>query len=323
LKSKILIRTDGSPQIGLGHLVRCTSLAHMLKDDFEVTFFCKEIPETIEKELSENNFVLVRIEGEVQFFEQLQQQYIVVLDGYHFDTAYQKQIKAKGCKLVCIDDLHDQEFMSDLIINHAPGITPKDYNAQPYTKFALGLEYALLRPAFLEQAKKHRKIEKIETLIICFGGSDFKNFTQSTLQVASEFNQFNKIIVVTGAAYQATDSFRQLVSSDPRIDHRHNLNEKQMLAAMLEAELAIVPSSGILFEALAAGCVVISGYYINNQLAIYKGFREIESFFDIGRFADLNKGIKEIFSKKRRSFVKSIDGKSNVRIRNQFIFLSC
>ncbi len=34
---------------------------------------------------------------------------------------------------------------------------------------------------------------------------------------------------------------------------------KQMLDTMLEAELAIIPASGILFEVLAAGCVAISG----------------------------------------------------------------
>ncbi len=58
---------------------------------------------------------------------------IVVLDGYHFGTNYQKQIKLKGAKLVCIDDMHDKEFVADLIINHIPRITPQDYNVQPFT----------------------------------------------------------------------------------------------------------------------------------------------------------------------------------------------
>ena len=42
---------------------------------------------------------------------------IVVLDGYHFDTNYQTKIKQKGCKLVCIDDLHDKHFVADIIIH--------------------------------------------------------------------------------------------------------------------------------------------------------------------------------------------------------------
>ena len=50
LKPKVYIRTDGSPEIGLGHLTRCIALAYMLKKDFAITFVCKEIPEKISRE---------------------------------------------------------------------------------------------------------------------------------------------------------------------------------------------------------------------------------------------------------------------------------
>ena len=50
MKPKVYIRADGSHDIGLGHLIRCIALAHMLKNDFDITFVCKEIPEKIKSD---------------------------------------------------------------------------------------------------------------------------------------------------------------------------------------------------------------------------------------------------------------------------------
>lgn len=319
MKPKVYIRADGSQIIGLGHLVRCSALAYMLKEDFEITFYCKEVPDTVIAELDDSGFSCCKIENEDEFLSQLNGNTIAVLDGYAFDTGYQKQVKATGSKLVCIDDLHDKEFFADLIINHAPGITPQDYKTQPYTQFALGFEYALLRPAFLEQAKKQRTIDKIEAVMICYGGSDPKNLTQSTLQVAMKFPQFKKIIVVIGSTYQTTASFNRLIASDSRIDRRHALNEQQMLDTMLEAELVIVPASGILFEVLAAGCIAISGSYIDNQKFVYENFRNAGIFVDAGNF--LYKNLYDAVSKVLDGSinqVRFIDGQTAIKVSKLF-----
>lgn len=266
MKPEIFIRADGSPKIGLGHLVRCLALAQMLENDFEISFVCKEIPETMYSELNEKGFGLTKIQGEKDFFNLLNANSIVILDGYHFDTNYQKQIKLAGSVLICIDDLHVKEFVADLIINHTSGTTSHDYNAQPYTKFALGLGYALLRPAFLEQAKLNRKIEKIETVMICFGGADPHNLTQIALQTVKEIKHFKKIIVITGHLFNFTKEFKKIVKNDSRIELRHALNIDKMIETMIESDLAVVPASGILLEVLSIGMPSISGYYVDNQI---------------------------------------------------------
>jgi len=305
LNPEVLFRVDGSPAIGLGHLVRCIALAKMLNDDFEITFSCKEISEAMASELFASNFRYNIIENELEFIAQLHDKLIVVLDGYHFSADYQKQIKSCNTKLVCIDDLHEKEFVADLIINHTPSIDPQDYKASPCTQFALGLDYALLRPTFLEQAKKQRTIKKIETVMICFGGSDYLNLTQTLLSIALEFPQFKKIIVVTGSAYQTTKCLIELVSSDSRIEYRHALNEHQMLDVMQEADLAIVPASGILFEVLASGCIAISGSFIENQELVYNNFKNARCIIDAGNFS---------YQKSYEAIVEALGGDINQSI---------
>lgn len=292
----------------------------MLRDNFRISFVCKEIPNAICAEIQDNEFQLINIADEEDFFELLSERNIVVLDGYHFDAEYQKHIKIKGCKLVCIDDLHDKEFVTDLIINHAPGIFPQDYKSSIYTQYALGLNYVLLRPKFLEQAKKKREIHKIKTLFICFGGSDFKNLTLSTLKSVLPFDQVVKIIVVTGAAYKISDEFKRVINTDTRIDYRHNQNEIQMLDAMLASDLAIVPASGILLEIMAAGCLVITGMYVDNQKFIYENFVKSGSVIDGGEFdrESLVKSISNILNSHKLEQAKVIDGESDFRINKLF-----
>ena len=289
MKHEVFFRADGNQQIGLGHLVRCSALASMLESDFRITLFTRDIPEDLQAEFEGSGFRCKKISHEEEFLDKLSGDSLVVVDGYHFNTAYQKRIKAIGSKLICIDDLHNMEFYADLVINHAPGVAPENYNAQYYTQYALGPEYALLRPSFLEQAKKERKIEKIQTVFICFGGSDSKNLTIKILKILVSLDKFEKIVIVTGPSYQSVDNLNKIINSENKIiDHHHAINDCKMLDIMLQAELCIVPSSGILMEALTTKSIVISGYYAKNQAIFYNQFKKLNCFIDAMDFSYQN-----------------------------------
>jgi len=273
-------------------------------------------------EIERSGFCCNIIETDAEFISQVNTNNIVVLDGYHFSTDYQQQIKAVGANLVCIDDLHDKKYYADLIINHAPGVTPLDYKTPPYTQFALGPEFALLRPAFLEQAKKEKKIGKVETVMICFGGSDYKNLTLSTLKIVAEFINFRKIIVITGDAYIFFDSLNLFVNNDKRIIHNNAVDEAHMLSIMLDSDLVIVPASGILLEALAAGCLAISGISAENQKFVYSNYKNSGFIIDAADFnePDLKKAIEQSFTLSLKEH-KVFDGNSGKRILNCFLQL--
>lgn len=320
MKPKVLIRTDGNSQIGLGHLVRCSALAHMLKDKFSVTFFCMDIPFSLKKEFNECGFLCNIIGNESEFLSMLTTRTIVVLDGYHFDINYQKQIKATGSKLVCIDDLHEKEFVADLIINHAPGVKPSDYKAPVFAKFALGLEHALLRPAFLEQSKRNHKHKKLGSIFICFGGADPSDITNKVLVEVVGFLEFKKIIVVIGAAYEHFERLKKLIEDDERIEVYRGVNENQMVALMREADLAIVPASGILYEVLTISIPVITGKYIENQANFIKELTKHDHVINGGEFTseEIRRSLKLVL-RKRNNFKRLFDGNSGKRILDLFM----
>lgn len=325
MKQKVYIRADGSANTGLGHIVRCISLAHMLKSDFSIYFSVLDIPDSLKSEINQCGWDVTVIEKESDFINELTGNEIVVLDGYQFDSNYQRQIKHIGSKLVFIDDLHNQHFYADLVINHAPGVTVEDYDGESYTKYLLGLDYALLRPEFLNNnSQEINKSNSIKNVFICFGGSDFKNLTAKVLSWLP--SKYYSVTVVLGNAYLHQDVLNKVIEErqDLEIIVKDSLNAKEIRNELAQADLAIVPGSGILFEAISVGVHVISGYYIDNQIAIYDGFKALGHIIDAIDFGKENflKAMKTVNDKSlaliKKNQTQAIDGLSMNRIQEEF-----
>lgn len=323
VKRNLYIRADGGWEIGLGHLVRTSALAQMVKDSFTVTFVCREIPEQTGNELIGTGFRLMRMEREKEFLNRLSEEDLVVADGYHFDFDYQQKIRSAGATLVCIDDGYERAFCADLVINHTPGVSESNYRAEPWTRFALGPDYALLRPPFLKQAERQRKIGTIRSVLICFGGSDAKNLTEQTLKTVLDFEEFEKIGIIAGSSYNHEESLLERIHTLPGRDvtYHRSLDEEGVLEQMLKADVAIVPASGILYEAVAAGCIPVTGYYTENQMGNYKGFKKLGACIDAGTFQpdELKQALQNVqdFTPKN-----PIDGKSGPRIRERLLHMA-
>lgn len=277
-KRKVIIRADGSAALGWGHVYRSLALAMMLKDNFDCLFVSHTAPGFLTEELTKQNISFSKISevtylspetrtagNEVPFDMDalITGNEIVVLDGYWFGTVFQQAIKAKGCRLVYIDDLHDILIYADLIINPAIGITPAVYNAMPYTQFAIGPGFSLLRPSFLAAAAQPVDAAP-NNIFICFGGSDPLALTKKTLQVLQSFSFFKNIHCVTGPSFNSS-SLREIIEADSRVVYHHCIDERKMAAVMCSCGCGIVPASSVLVEAIACNIKCITCYYAQNQ----------------------------------------------------------
>lgn len=264
-KRKIYFRADAGDTIGYGHFIRTLALADMIKEDFDCTFFTSS-PSTYQiaemKKVCKYSILNKETKFE-DFINQLVGNEIVVLDNYFFTTEYQEQIKGKGCKLVCIDDMHDRHFVSDMILN--PALLPtSQYDAEPYTKLCLGLEYALLRKPFIGQGADVRKDKG--RWMLAFGGSDYDNMTEKFLSFLQEDDRVKKVTVIVGDAYKYYDNLKNY----PKASIYKNLTAEEMSIMMRQAEYAVLPSSTISIEALACGCKIANGYFVDNQIETAK-----------------------------------------------------
>lgn len=314
-KPRILFRADGNVQMGLGHLVRSGALAEMLTKSFAPEFVCREIAAEVATKFELLGFTVHHIEREVDFLAMIEPTDLVVLDGYKFDLGYQHQVRSKCAALICIDDLLSADCHADLIINQSPGARESAYKTLPGTEFALGLDYVLLRPAFLGAARQQNEVSKGDprSVFICFGGSDAQNLTRSTWDKAVQSGRFDRIVLVTGASYEHFEELKSEVNSHPQTELHRDISADEMLRLMLDCAVKVVPSSGILFEAMTTGGVVLCGYYTDNQMPNHSHVVRMGAVIDVGIFSerDLEYGFGAIdgFNPKK----PLIDGRSPER----------
>jgi len=322
-KQKVIIRVDGSSNIGLGHIYRGIALAEMLKNDFEINFITKSTSTTSPLTDAGYKFDLlpanIELLKEPYFFnETLPENTIIVLDGYDFTEKYQQKIKEHNYKLVYIDDLAIGTQKADLVINHSPGIIKSDYKTENYTKLALGLDYALLRQSFINFDRSNVKVNNgIKNILVSFGGADPKDFTYKTVIELLKTDKIEQINVILGAAYKHTNI---LDINNNKLKTHRNLSEKQVFEIMNKADLAIVPASTTLFELFAVKTPVISGYYIENQKYFYNYLKHKKMIYGVGDFNvfDMNK-LNDILLNFESNYKNNfIDGRQSIRIIQLF-----
>lgn len=303
MKKKLIFRADGNSKTGLGHLYRLFALVEMFKENYDFVFVTKE-SSTVQ--VIPKNYTLDKIPSEISIIEEpnwLSSKYkapnsILIADGYQFISSYQKEIKQLGFKLMYIDDLATEHMYADLVVNHSPMITKDMFSYENYTKFALGTDYGILRPAFINETKSQRKITKLDKAFVCFGGADPTNLTLKTVKALLEINQIKEINIVVGAAYNDKE-LSELKTDFESINIYKNLNEFVLVKIMKQSNLAIASSSTILYELCCVKSVILSGYYVDNQERIYNGFIKNNAIKGLGNIlnytvTDFKNAIKNI-----------------------------
>ncbi|MCQ2312272.1 MAG: GNAT family N-acetyltransferase [Paludibacteraceae bacterium] len=261
-KQKIYFRADAGADIGYGHFIRSLALADMLKSDFECVMFTQE-PTPYQISEAENVCQLVSLPVDESRFDKfltyLTGNEIVVLDNYFYTTEYQRQIKDKGCKLVCIDDIHDKHFVADVVINHSL-VDESVYDVEPYTKVCTTPKYALLRPAFFEDYP----IKKVPgSWIVTIGGLDEPNVTEKMVRLL-QAQGISYIVAIVGDGYRHLESLKMC-----GIKILSRLSANNMASAFAQAENVVCCASTVCYEALSQGCHVYAGWYVDNQEEIY------------------------------------------------------
>jgi len=327
-KPTVIFRADGSPTIGMGHFIRSLALAEMLNNNFQCVF-ATCIPTEYQKcEIQKSCHKRIDLPADDSHFQiflsLLEGHEIVVLDNYYFDTEYQMAIKSKGCKLVCIDDIHDKHYVADIVINHAEGIKTVNYSVENYTQLLLGYKYALLRKDFLKATKQKRSITaKTFNAFINLGGSDPETLIVKTTNIFLKHPLIDEINLISKVNLDLLDN-----PYNKKVNQFWNLSAKEMAHYMLCSDIGFLPASTISVEACACRLPFIGGWFVENQINIYNaiinrglaiGIGNIYNLTDIILFnaiSDLTKNENHVNIITRQKDI--LDGNSDNRFQKTF-----
>lgn len=323
---KIIFRADGGSTIGMGHFIRTLALAEMLKDNFYCIYATQSPTDYQIKEIESVCHDRIDLPADEThfnvFLNLLNGNEIVVLDNYYFTTEYQHAIKAKGCKLVCIDDIHDKHFIADVIINHAEGITKSQYSTEKYTTFCLGYKFALLRKDYLSSISV--ETPKQYSCLVMMGGADPYDLTAKIVSMIDPMQLSLPIAVIVGTDYKIDQLFQPFNN----MVLFKGIASSKVYQLMQESHLGILPASTVAIEACASRLPFICGYFVDNQQEIYNGIRTNELALCLGNYLHLESyhfciaieqmNHAEMKEKMVQKQIKALDKKSKERFIKTF-----
>jgi UDP-2,4-diacetamido-2,4,6-trideoxy-beta-L-altropyranose hydrolase len=290
----LLLRADGSAQIGTGHLMRCLALGQAWREaGGEVLFItaCRE------------GALLQRLEDEGFSVHPIRETYPhkedwevtgaclkrnsgawLVLDGYHFDEAYHSLLKAAGARVMIIDDMaHLAHYEADIVLNqniHGPCLS---YPVGPETKLLGGTPYALLRREFLAwQGWKREVPEVARKILVTLGGADPENITRKVIQGLKKIPvRPLEVSVVVGPANLRLKDIDEELSSAP-FSYRLLQSVKDMPRLMAWADVAISAAGSTVWELAFMGLPALLLVVAKNQRGAARKLQQERIFRILG-----------------------------------------
>jgi len=260
--TEIIVRADGDYETGMMHISRGIAICQMVKElapvffatQFPGPFISKLIPETI------SALTFPAEDYEDAFLEYVKErleekQVILVLEGYEFYEPFQQTFREAGAKIVLIHNRLYPHHQCDVLINTDCGITLDSYNSPTKADLYSGDDYALIRPLFMEAAKKKAAPTRDpRKVFICFGSTDLYDKTLSMLQVMTKLPQFEELTVLSSSLYRNVELLEFCRDrNDPRIRLYLDADEATLFNLISQAELCITSAGTLALEVMAVG----------------------------------------------------------------------
>ncbi|MGE5538265.1 MAG: UDP-2,4-diacetamido-2,4,6-trideoxy-beta-L-altropyranose hydrolase [Gemmatimonas sp.] len=208
---KVAIRTDASPAMGMGHLMRCLTLADALRaETAEVTFLSAPMASHWSKlvqgrghrhvaldlggdgpgdgglahahwlpwgQQADAGAAIAALGGPVEW---------LIVDHYALDARWETAVRPVARRVLVIDDLADRRHACDVLVDHNPQLADRyDHLVERAADRLLGPRFALLRPEFAGH-RARRRDGAVERTIVFMSGTDPNGSTLVALAALSE-----------------------------------------------------------------------------------------------------------------------------------------
>ena len=353
MKKNLFIRVDSNSEIGIGHIMRCLTLAQELKNNFDkVIFLTRKDSDYFIKTITENEFEVFLLPAQTikppknlhelnnhsDIIKNLVTRYTknknyLLIDHYEVDSDFESSLKNTFEKIFVIDDLANRKHNCDLLIdqNYHRDLNHRYEKLIPNDAITLlGPKYAIIRSEFRKLNKKPiKKNSQIKKILVSFGGSDPTNECKKTLDAlcSIENSQF-EIIVVAGIFNHNFEELQKLYEKYSHIKIFRHVNDLSRL--MLNSDLFIGAGGTTTWERLYMGLPSIVTIISNDQKESTELLSETKNVINLGlaKYVEtktyvqaIQKSSPDLLYSMSLNNQKLVDGNGCSRIKKQIIEL--
>lgn len=284
------IRADGNNQIGIGHIMRCLTIAEQLIQCGEEVIFiiadngCKDIirERGFHYEVLDTSFDDMNAESEklkaVIFQHKIKK---ILIDSYYVTYEYLQQLR-EDVVTIYIDDIDRFPYPVDLLINYNVFATALEY---PYgivyneciqnsdikkgdiTEVLAGPLYAPVRKEFAFE--RLPLTDTVGDILITLGGSDVYNLSFKIAQKLIKKTN-TRLHIVCGPFNIHKTKLHELEKAYQQICIHENV--KEMWTLMKKCEIAVSAAGSTMCELAVAGVPTVTFSFVENQRRIAETF---------------------------------------------------
>lgn len=288
----ILIRADGNENLGMGHLMRCMSIATVLeKEDAKCVFLVAQ--EQAGVYVKEKGFACEvldtdyrNMEEEFPLLELLAKKYLPkcwLVDSYQITQEYLSVLR-EAAPVFYMDDTGENVYQADGLINYNIYGQDLDYGIKcpADMRLLLGADYVPIKGEFLSVEYGVR--DKVRNVLITMGGSDKLNIAEALCRcLLNSLPEEVCFTVICGRFNSHLKELIRLQSQEPRIKVLVDVSD--MWNQMMEADIAVSAAGSTMYELSAMGVPAVCCYYVENQRRIAEGFASLIGMTNAGDYS--------------------------------------
>jgi UDP-2,4-diacetamido-2,4,6-trideoxy-beta-L-altropyranose hydrolase len=327
---RVAIRADAATHIGIGHVMRCLTLANALKmKGAEVSFVCRPFAGHLGERIAAEGHELYLLPPPAQTIKPLDPKKIpphatwlgeswetdlaqtqialngkqfdwLIVDHYSLDNRWENKMRKFASKIMVIDDLVDRKHDCDLLLDQTLGRNEGEYQHWVTENCTLltGSKYALLRPEFVglrEYSLKRREKSEMKHLLICMGGVDQSNSTGQILDSlqTSLLPSYCRVTVVMGENAPWIDSVREQIKK-MNWPTEIKVNVANMAQLMADSDLAIGAAGSTSWERCCLGLPTLMVILEKNQKDIGQALEREQAAILFSEACDIKKEINTL-----------------------------
>ena len=267
----VVLIANGDPDVGGGHIARCTTLGRALCDQgANVRLVIKPDAMVLLEGLDTGEVQLLPCAFEIdELNDTIGETDIIIVDNYDWMASFERKLGPSGRRLVVIDDLANRQHDCDLLIDQNFGRNRLDYNllVPAHAERCIGMDYAMLRPEFstyrITSIARRNDQGQVRRVLVSMGMTDVGGITLRVVRALRACGVDAQLDVVVTRIAPSLNALQTLADADAGLTL--HVEPSNLAELMTHADVAIGAIGATTWERFCLGLPTVSIVLAENQ----------------------------------------------------------